>query len=299
MNKKVIGCDIGGSHITAAIVDFDTEKIIEKSYTRLDVNSQADAESIVSQWADCIKEAAKGCSREELLIAIAVPGPFDYDNGISYIKGQSKYDALYKINVKSELSRHLAIPHESIRFVNDAASFLHGEVSFGVGKGYKKAIGLTLGTGLGSAVYAEGKSMDADLWQTPFKDSIAEHYLSARWLTNTYSQKGSGIVKNVREMAELTEKNGEVAKTIFEQFGVHLREFIDSELLKYDPEVIILGGNISKAIKLFLSLDGENVNNQTSTVNIVSAILGEHSALYGAAKMSFENTVVVRRASGY
>jgi len=71
-----------------------------------------------------------------------MPGPFDYENEISYITGITKYEALYKLNVKEMLTKALRIDKDDILMKNDAACFLAGEAFIGVVKGYDKVLAL-------------------------------------------------------------------------------------------------------------------------------------------------------------
>jgi len=69
---------------------------------------------------------------DELLgIAFGFPGPFDYQNGLCFIQGQSKYDHLYQVNIKDELKKLLNF-NKSILFCNDAEAAMdinHGNAS--------------------------------------------------------------------------------------------------------------------------------------------------------------------------
>ena len=67
-------------------------------------------------------------------IGIAMPGPFDYENGICYIKGLDKYESLFNLNVKEMLAQQLNIERSDIYMMNDASCFLKGEVFGGVAK---------------------------------------------------------------------------------------------------------------------------------------------------------------------
>ncbi|HRP57404.1 hypothetical protein, partial [Agriterribacter sp.] len=64
-------------------------------------------------------------------MGIAMPGPFDYEKGISYITGLHKYEYLYGLNVKELLAAELNIPLGNIRMMNDAAAYLAGELKAG------------------------------------------------------------------------------------------------------------------------------------------------------------------------
>src|SRR6478752_1532186 len=103
----VLGVDIGGSHITAALVNLETGTLIQDSIKRNAVNSKQEKEAILSAWCSVITDAFKSTNLKEKYIGIAMPGPFDYENGISLIKEQDKFNALYLVNVKEELANRL------------------------------------------------------------------------------------------------------------------------------------------------------------------------------------------------
>src|SRR5690606_19117275 len=91
----------------------------------------------------------------------------------------------------------------NIRFINDAAAFLQGEVFAGRQNGYPKVLGITLGTGLGSAVWEKGSNaMDADLWKTPYLESNAEEYLVTRWFVREAAQHDIEVT-GLRELLAL------------------------------------------------------------------------------------------------
>ncbi len=60
-----------------------------------------------------------------------MPGPFDYEKGISFIKDQNKYESLYGLNVKEMMAERLGVSTDHIRLMNDAGCFLQGEVMGG------------------------------------------------------------------------------------------------------------------------------------------------------------------------
>src|SRR5688572_22271013 len=91
------GVDIGGSHITAAIIELASNSILKHSVKRASIDSSKSVSDIITDWTSIIREALASVSGKKLNIGIAIPGPFDYDNGVSYISGQHKYEALYDI----------------------------------------------------------------------------------------------------------------------------------------------------------------------------------------------------------
>jgi len=283
-NTIVVGCDIGGSHISTALVDLKHRTIIANSFVRQTVDSSRDAVAVICSWSDCIQASLKTSHVSANAIGIAIPGPFDYQEGISLMKNQDKYEQLYGVNVRLLLAERLGVPAGHIYFINDAAAFLEGEMFAGAGKIFKKAVGLTLGTGLGSALFLNGHAEDGDLWHTPFREGIAEDYLSGRWLKHRYLEKSGQAVEHVKAIAERVPGDG-IAKAVFEEFGKTLGEFIVKHLLQKDPECVVIGGNIAKANALFLNSTYNELAEYGSSLPIKTAELGEMAAIYGAASV--------------
>lgn len=246
-----IGVDIGGSHISAARIDMDTAAVLHPYKVRRSVNAQAAAPEIIEAWAAAIREVAMDTPLDVVHLGIAMPGPFDYSEGISGMKGQGKYDALFGLNVRTLLAVALNVPERQIFFMNDAACFLQGEMFGGAGHGKRRAIGLTLGTGLGSAWYEEeAGAVDADLWRSPFRTGIAEDYLSTRWFISCYQQLSGRQVGNVKELLALRAQDRNADK-VLDIFAVNLATFLLPLIKENQPDIVLLGGNISRAYDLF------------------------------------------------
>ncbi len=277
-----LGIDIGGSHITAGIVDVAQKKVLEQSEVRQLVNRHAPAGEILGIWADTINDRLAYCKQKATAIGFAMPGPFDYTNGICLIKGFDKYEALYGMNIKNELSVRTGVPAEHFSFRNDADAFLEGELFGGAGAGYCKALGLTLGTGLGSCLYVDGEITNAGLNVLPFKGEMAEEYLSTRWFIKAW-QKYTGIpISGVQELAGMYDDN-DMARLVFDEFSVNFGELLNHCLRTFDVEVIIIGGNISNAYPLFIDQVQKHLPADGKGTVIKQAILGEQAALLGAA----------------
>jgi glucokinase len=278
----VLGVDIGGSHITAALVDLKQGTVVEESLKRIAVDSKGSADELLKSWAEVMLTVVGHTTIEELKIGIAMPGPFDYENGISLIIDQDKFKALYEINIKKELANALNIPSSAIRFINDAAGFLQGEIFSGAGKGYKNVLGLTLGTGLGAAVAINGIAKDASLWNSSFLSGIAEDYFSTRWFVNKYESLTGDTFAGVKELAAVAEKDP-FSRQIFNEFGRGLGHFLADVIKENKSEIVILGGNIAQAYPLFAPHLTGNLEAYHLTTPVKVAELSEHAALIGAA----------------
>ncbi|HET9053449.1 MAG TPA: ROK family protein [Cyclobacteriaceae bacterium] len=283
----VLGIDIGGSHLTAALVNEATRKLVPESYTRIRVNSKGTAEEILNTWTAAIRNIFENHPVGNKRMGIAMPGPFDYENGISLIRGLDKYESLYKLNVKALLAERLNIPATSILMMNDAACFLRGEVYYGAAKGYTDVIGITLGTGTGSAIHHNGNTEDANLGPSPFMDSIADEYFSTRWFVKRYSEKTGGVVKDVKALAELYAGDNAV-REIFSEFVKNLVIFLEGFVKHENPQLIVMGGNIAQCSGLFLKELVSGLAAKAIIIPVVNAQLGEEAAIAGAASL-FEN----------
>lgn len=282
MNSIAVGVDIGGSHITAALIDLDNKTLLEGSRRRAAVDALGTAESITATWSNVIRQCMDGYEKYIVAIGIAMPGPFDYQQGICLIREQQKYGSLYEMNIRTLLAQSLDFDARAILFENDAACFLKGEMFCGVGRHFSAAVGLTLGTGLGSAFASHNKVTDADLWCAPFEKGIAEDYFSNRGLVNAYRVQTGRDVESARELAQLAQED-EAACRCFQDFGSGLAQFIGPHIRKQQARVLILGGNIARAFPLFSTALTKGL--AAEEVTIRQTMLGEDASLVGAASL--------------
>jgi glucokinase len=288
MKKYAIGADIGGSHISSAAIDLTNATVVRASIHRTPVNAQGDAESILSAWTGAMSASIRVVGKDAIKgVGLAMPGPFDYPNGISLINdaSQNKFLSLYRMNIKHALSQRLELDAADIRFKNDAECFLLGEVFGGAGKGAKRAIGVTLGTGFGSAFVLDGKSEDGNLWCAPFRGGIAEDSISTRWFLARYKELTGQVPASVKELA-CAALDGEVkAKQAFEEFGSTLSEFLVPLTVKYKADTLVIGGNIALSWDLFIAPLQKAITQASPSTRLVQARLGEEAALMGGASL--------------
>ncbi|RZK69248.1 MAG: ROK family protein [Pedobacter sp.] len=281
MNKMNLGVDIGGSHITSALVDVSNGTILEGSWQRAKVDSQAGAKDIVSTWCAVMKESIRSFKHSGK-VAVAMPGPFDYINGISYMKGMGKFDALYEQDIRTLILAGMDGLVQQISFINDAGCFLKGELVHGAASSYKYVMGFTLGTGFGSAVGVDGVATDAEYWKHPFMGGICEDFFSSKWLVAKYNSYSGKAVSNVKEIIEGVEKADPFFQ-VFDEFGINLGTFL-SKLHKSNPlDCVVFGGNIAKASIHFLPQLKYYLSARSILLPIYISEKGENAALIGAA----------------
>ncbi|MCJ8164380.1 ROK family protein [Pontibacter sp. E15-1] len=281
-HETIVGVDIGGSHITSALVALQTSSIVPGTRARALVNAAGTVQEVLDSWCSVIKETLGTLPLASTKLGVSMPGPFEYEEGICLFQNQSKYDCLYGLNVKSLLAEQLGMDRQHIKLQNDAGCFLRGEVAGGAARAVSSAMGFTLGTGLGSAMLADGVAADADLWRAPFKDSIAEEYLSTRAFVQAYQRLSGKTVPDVKALAARCPHDAD-ARQVFQGFAEDLALFLEPYLRQHTPEAVIIGGNIANAWELFMPITKRALAARGLTVPIYHATLAEDAALIGAA----------------
>ncbi|MCI0523490.1 MAG: ROK family protein [Bacteroidales bacterium] len=292
LQNIAIGVDIGGSHITAVAVDMLNHTIIGGSRAESPVNNKAEADEILSVWADTLRKVLKKVPVFRLRgIGLAMPGPFDYPRGICLIRGVDKYEKLYGVNLGSALSSRLGLPCDcKVRFMNDASSFAVGEAWAGKAAGYRKMMAITLGTGFGSAFVddripvVEGDNVPemGCVYHLPFGSGIADDSFSTRWFIARYEEVTGEKAKGVRDIADAARKSAAV-RAVFDEFGRNLGFFLAPWLLKFGAEILVIGGNVSLAYDLFGNAFEDELGKAGCSVRVEMSELKEDAALLGSA----------------
>ncbi len=293
MKKNLaIGIDIGGSHISCAAVDLVSGKILKETLVEREVNNQAHANVIVAVWTEAISAILAKVTIEKVKgIGFAFPGPFDYVNGICLIRGVAKYENLYGFNIKDAMSSSLGVPDNfPFRFINDASAFAVGEAWAGSASKESRSLAITLGTGFGSAFISNKiPVVDGDkvpklgcVYYIPYRDGIADDYFSTRWFQGQYKSRTGKELKGVKELADLAATD-KVASELFLEFGDKLGLFLAPYLIKFDAEILVIGGNISHAFNLFGEALEKRLGKENCKCRVALSRLKEDAALMGSA----------------
>ncbi|WET02197.1 ROK family protein [Flavobacterium sp. YJ01] len=291
-----IGVDIGGSHISSAAVDGNDFVIIPQTYFSGAVDSKASKEAIIKKWAEVINQTIEAVektsgyfSNDKIGIAFSMPGPFQYESGIAMFEGNDKYESLYNVSVSQELIKYLNTKNVSFRFLNDASCFGVGGSLRENSSTENKVIAITLGTGFGAAFLdnklplTQGNNVPHNgcLWDKPFKDNIADSYFSTRWFLKEYEKNtGNKLTDGVKEIAGI--ENFSTAK-IFDDFANNLSEFLAPFIIDFEADLLIIGGNIAKSHRLFLTKVQENLKKKNIELNISIVENTEQTSILGSS----------------
>ncbi|HRQ30935.1 MAG TPA: ROK family protein [Saprospiraceae bacterium] len=294
MNKIAIGADIGGSHITCQLYDLQKETLLDGTKVRVPVDSNAPKELILDAWCKAISLAASAYDLRELAgIGFAMPGPFDYPEGIARFEGVQKFDALNGVNVRAHIQHYFGLNASyPVRFLNDATCFAIGESFRGEAAKFSKFLAITLGTGFGASFIhnhlpvagKDGASDDGYLWHLPFGDSNADNHFSTRWFQKAYKEKTGNVITGVKELVERFDQES-VIGDIFDLFGKNLGDFTGPWLKSFNAQALVIGGNISLSYPYFKSVLESSFKNQQLQVSVIISGLQEDAALSGSAHL--------------
>lgn len=287
LDHPVLVFDIGGSHISAALChggDYRLGSVISAPHASIETaDAFVDLLHSLGIKVGALSENASGAG-------LAIPGPFDYATGVSHM--QHKLPYLFGVNVHQALATSFGWEPGQVCSLNDADAFLLGEVGAGAVRGVSRAVGLTLGTGIGSAFAVDGRVItagpgippDGEIWNVPYQGGIVEDLVSTRAIQGAY-QKRTG---NLREVAEIAKDaaHDPAAADAFKEFGRNLGQAMRAVLYPFAPQVVVLGGGISQSSPLFLSATLAEL--QGLDVELRISQLRDHAALVGAGVRWFE-----------
>ena len=196
-------------------------------------------------------------------VGMAFPGPFDYPNGISHIRGLDKYDAIEGVAVEEALK---SLPGQDVLEPGVRFFFRHDVDSFALGTAARepacadgRTICLAIGTGTGSAfldggrLVKKGKGAPDDGWiyPFPFRGGIIDDWVSVRGLAKLTAEAGFPDGTSGKDLSRLAAQGNRQAAAVWEEFGRLIAEALGPFIASFRPDRLVLGGQISKAEKYF------------------------------------------------
>ncbi len=251
--NRVLTFDVGGSHVAAAVcceTGFHLGPVVSAHYES--VESSAGFVDLLTRLGS---EAAGGFDGG-IAAALAVPGPFDLEAGVSHMR--HKLPFLYGVDLRHALASRFGCDPSEVKFLNDANAYLLGEVGAGAARGFSRAIGLTLGTGIGSAFAVDGRVVtegpgvpkDGEIWNLPYENGTVEDFVSARAISSAYARR-TGETRSPADVAAAAPAEAAARDALIE-FGGHLGRVIGTVLADFGAGVVVLGGGIARAAQWFL-----------------------------------------------
>lgn len=247
--------ELGGTHARACRIDATAWHPMPGSAYRLPLDSSGSAEAIVATMVAC----ADALHLEPVeTLAVAIPGPFDYQAGIGRFEGVGKFDGLAGVDLRRALLARLAQPPGRVTFVNDAEAFALGEWLAGSARGYQRVVAITLGTGVGSAfveagrVIASGPSVppgghlyELAIGGRPLEETVSRRAIIAAYLLLAPARETPGL--DVRDIAAAALSGDRTAELVFGQAFRQLGEALAPWLVRFRAQVLVVGGGLSES----------------------------------------------------
>jgi fructokinase len=292
MSKYKIGIDLGGTKIEGIVLDGQGKELFRK---RVETQQEKGCAHILNRISELSGDLAGQIQNQPHTLGIGTPGTISPRTGL--LKNSNTV-CMNGQPIKAELKKLLG---RKIEIQNDANCFALAEALHGAGKGKKLVFGVIMGTGCGGGIVHNGEVLTgrqgiAGEWghmsinpEGPLcycgQRGCVETYISGGGLQNRYAEQ-FGVKKSFREIEKdfyAGEPQAvEFMKIFFRNFGRAMANLIDV----LDPDVIVLGGGVSKFDALYTEGIAEVAkfifNDQLETP-IVKHEIGDSAGVIGAA----------------
>lgn len=265
-----IGIDLGGTNIAVGIVS-EEGRIISKAETP--TLASRPYPELVKDMAACAAKAMEeaGITEDDIRsVGIGIPGIADKEGVVIFCTNLGWRN----VPIRAEIQKYIQKP---IFIDNDATVAGWAEFQAGVSRGTNSSVFLTLGTGLGAGIVLDGK-----IWAgahgagsemghlvievdgvpcTCGKRGCAERYCSATAIIRMAREacadapncaimravEGDMDKINAKVVFDAAKEGDTVAMQVFNRFIKYLTIVINNVISSIDPDMIILGGGVSRA----------------------------------------------------
>lgn len=306
MKNYFIGIDLGGTKISTAISDVEGNVKAQSTVATDAKDGEIPVLNRIISTVEKVLEESKISLDEVEAIGIGSPGPLDAKSGVIITTPNLPFK---NFNLVAPIREKFNVP---VFLDNDANVAAIGEFMFGAGKGTENMVYMTVSTGVGGGAVLNGKiyrgntcnaleightTVAADgprcncgnigcLEATSSGTSIGKRGREACLTKVETSLKNYDEVTSYEVFVEAA-KGDEVAKDIIDNALNYLGIGVANMVSTFDPEVVIIGGGVSKAGDIVFETVRKVVNkrcfkNMAESCRIVPAGLGADAGVIGA-----------------
>lgn len=306
MKKYVFGVDIGGTTVKLGLFDVEGN-VLDK--WEIPTRTEESGSLILPDIADSIREKMKQIDADAVAgVGVGAPGPIDGE-GVVHRAVNLGWGTF---SIKDTLERLLNMP---VMAGNDANVAALGEMWMGGGQGCKDLVVVTLGTGVGGGIIIGGKMLTGatgaggEIGHIHVDDAeeevcgcgnkgCLEQYSSATGITRLANKmlaesKQDSVLRNgevsAKTVFDAVKEKDALAIKVAEKFGKYLGDALAGIAGVVNPEVIVIGGGVSKAGEILIDYIRphfeKNVFHGSREVKFSLATLGNDAGIYGAAKL--------------
>lgn len=318
-NKPVIAIDIGGTKIMTALFTADGKpRAKDGRLTQANEGVDAVVNRLVSAINDIILKNKLAVSQINA-ISIACAGGIDTAKGIvvtpsPHLPGWANLSLTQIIKTKTGIVTYV---------LNDASAAALGEQRYGIGKGIKNLVLLTVGTGIGGGIIVNGNlylgarggagefghmTVEANGPKCGCGNfGCLELYASGTALVNyvieqlQHAQKsslvdmaGGKLDKITAEMVDDAARRGDkLAQEAIVQMAYYLGVGMVNIVNIFNPEMVVIGGGMAALGEILIAPGRIMVEKRAFSINaraarVVVGSLGNEAGVYGAAAYAFD-----------
>jgi len=277
MQKKfIIAIDLGGTNLKIGLFDKSYNLkfkgiLITKHFSKKD-----DLISAIVNSVDKII-SHNGLKKSEILgIGLGLPGPIDQKSGVVHFL--PNIPGWKEVNLKSILQKKIKIP---VVLDNDAKLMCLAELKLGAARGYKNALCITLGTGVGSGLVIEGRlyrganNASGEIGHMPLNEkgpkcncggsACLEAYVGNNSILNE-ARKVFKRAITLEELSMLAKNNNKKALKIWSNMGQHLGIALSGIVNLLNLDAIVIGGGVSNAGPVLFNEIKRTINERAMSV---------------------------------
>lgn len=323
----VVGVDLGGTNVRAAVLDRHEQSLGRHENTS---DAKGGVGRTVGRIAEAVRGAAQaaGVPMDQVgAVGIAVPGHIDVPAGrIVWAPNFGHYeDGLYipfkNIALQEMLENELNLP---VVMDNDANVAALGEFRFGAGRGTKHLVMFTLGTGVGGGIIIEGEVLRgatggaAEVGHIIIADGVGSSANGAHGRLESLAGRDPIVerctlkmesgrdtllwrhVENTDALQQVitpkliddaAEEGDPLATEVMQEIGHFVGLGITNMLNVFNPEVVVVGGKISRSKTLFATAvrtaKATAIGSILQAAKIVHAELGDDAGIMGAVELAW------------
>jgi glucokinase len=317
---SVIGVDVGGTNTKAAVVD-ETGRILDRAQYPTDVT--AGTKGIIAVIEDLMQRPA---ARGVLAIGIGAAGFIDASTGAVTFSPNLTYD---DPNIADTVAARTGLP---VVVDNDANAAAWGEHIFGAARGSSHVAYITLGTGIGSGFIVDRKLVrgysgagaelghmviDPDGPRCPCGlkgcleqfasgnaiERMGKEAATANPDSSILAFAGSVEAITAEHVSNAAREYDETAREVLRTAGRSLAVGLSNVANIFDPEIIVLGGNVVRAGEPYLGPARDRLVEMTAAqrrrpmrLDVTTVIDG---GIVGAAAIALHDAGAAREGGRY
>jgi len=315
--KYIVGVDLGGTNVRAAVLDRETEQVIARG-DNLPSFAMEGIELTAAQIAKAATIAIEkaGITTDEVLgVGVAVPGHVKPAEGM-VMWAPNFRDQWRKVQIVKPIQDRLGLP---VHIGNDANLAALGEFTYGVGRAVRHLAMITLGTGIGGGIIIDGRILEgADGGAAEVGHMVvmpggrggngAFGSIEGLAQRDAIIERAARKVQEGREtvlaklsdydrfaltpatIAEAANSGDAVAIEVFEETGYYLGVTVANLINILNPQMVVVGGGIAQSGELIMAPIRRAayacaIRSLSRTCQIVPSALGDNAGIMGAVAL--------------